>query len=75
MGLFNDTWVLISWNFEERQAKVLYFQKETRAMELNLLMKAADKIWRESSKTGLKCVGEVYWREELHEKEWKTLAS
>ena len=72
---FNDTWVLMSWNFETRQIKVLYFQKETRAMELKLLMKAADKIWREACMAGLKCVGEVYWREELHEKEWKTLAS
>jgi hypothetical protein len=22
---FNDTWVLMSWNFEARQAKVIYF--------------------------------------------------
>ncbi len=44
-------------------------------MELKLLMVAANKIWKEASKAGLKCVGEIYWREELHAKEWKTLAS
>ena len=72
---FNDTWVLMSWNFETRQIKVLYFQKETRALELNLLMKASDKIWRESCKTGLKCGGGTYFREVLNEKKWSTIAS
>ena len=72
---FNDTWVLLSWNFETRQAKVLYFHQETRTMELKLLIKAANKIWKEACKAGLKCAGEFYYIEELHEKEWKILAS
>jgi len=44
-------------------------------MELKLLIKAANKIWKEACKAGLKCAGEIYYIEELHEKEWKILAS
>ena len=28
----NGIWVLMSWNFEQRQAKIIYFQKEARDM-------------------------------------------
>ena len=36
-----------------------------------LLTSAADKIWREACKIGVKCVGEVYLTEVKAEKMWK----
>ncbi len=36
-----------------------------------LLVGAADKIWREACKMGVKCVGEVYLTESKAEKLWK----
>ena len=36
-----------------------------------LLVSAADKIWREACKTGVKCIGEVYLTEAKAEKMWK----
>ena len=36
-----------------------------------LLVSAADKIWREACKMGVKCIGEVYLTEVKAEKQWK----
>ena len=36
-----------------------------------LLVSAADKIWREACKMGVKCIREVYLTEVKAEKQWK----
>ena len=52
---FDGVWVLMTFNYERRQVQIVYFQKETGKFDLRLLHQAADFMWREGGRMGLRC--------------------
>jgi hypothetical protein len=69
---FNGFWALMTINYEARRVRIVYFQKEVEKLQLKLLSKAADFMWREGGRMGLKCAAGVYLQERVKDLEWKT---
>ena len=47
---FDGVWILLTFNYEKRQAQIVYFQKEVEKHDLKLLHPVADFLWREGGR-------------------------
>jgi len=68
---FDGVWILLTFNYEKRQAQIVYFQKEVEKHDLKLLHPVADFLWREGGRMGVRCSGGAYYQEKKHKLLWR----